>query len=195
MIRTTCCRLFSVSIVLAATWGSCLLWADEPLPLFDGKTLEGWDVLKCKAQVKDGAILLEDGNGLVQSKKQYKDFVLEYEWKALKSDEWDSGVYFRYTEIPEGSPWPPKYQVNLRKGMEGELVGFDEGKNKVPTKAGQWNHFELTLKGTVASLKVNGKQAWKVDGIESPEGFISLQAEIPGGGQFLFRNIRLTELK
>ncbi len=194
MSRATCCFVISVSIVIVAAVSTESLRAAEPVSLFDGKTLEGWDVLTCQAVVKDKAILLEAGNGLVQAKKRYRDFVLEYEWKALKSDQWDSGVYFRYTEVPQGSPWPTQYQVNLRKGMEGELAGLAGGKNEVPTKPGDWNHFELTVKGTVASLKVNGKTAWKVDGIEISDGFIALQAEIPGGGQFLFRNIRITEL-
>ncbi len=192
--RTTCCVLFLVSSVVAAVFGVQSLGAAEPVSLFDGKTLDGWDVLNCKATVRDHAILLEAGNGLVQTKKQYGDFIFEYDWKALKPDNWDSGVYFRYQKVPDGSPWPKQYQVNLRKGTEGELVGFDAGKNEVPTAPRDWNHFELTVKGSVASLKVNGKPAWKVDGIKTPRGFIALQAEIPGGGQFLFRNIRITQL-
>jgi hypothetical protein len=168
--------------------------ADKPVVLFDGKTLEGWDVLKCGASVQDGAILLQEGTGLVQTKKRYTDFVLEFEWKALKDDAWDSGVYFRYQEVPKNSPWPERYQVNLRKGGEGDLVGFESAKNTVPIKVGDWNRYELTVKGTVASLKVNGKTVWKADGIEVAEGYIALQAEIPGGGQFLFRDIRVTEL-
>ena len=174
---------------------SCgLVRAGEPVSLFDGKTLDAWEILKCQAVVRDNAILLESGNGLVQTKKRYDDFVLEFEWKALRSDEWDSGVYFRYQDVPKDSPWPERYQVNLRKGGEGDLVGFAAGKNKVAVKVGDWNHFELSVKGSIASLKVNGKPAWKVDGIEVPSGYIALQAEIPGGGQFLFRNIRVTEL-
>ena len=183
-----------VSLV-TATFGIGSVRAAESVSLFDGKTLQGWDVLTCEAEVQDKAILLKAGNGLVQAKKRYGDFELQFEWKALKSDNWDSGVYFRYDAVPEGSPWPPQYQVNLRKEMEGDLAGFDNAKNKVPIKAGDWNKFVLTVKGAVASLKVNGKQAWKVDGIKVAEGFIALQAEIPGGGQFLFRNIRITELK
>jgi len=31
--------------------------------------------------------------------------------------------------------------------------------------------------------------------VEEPEGFISLQAEVPGGGQFLFKNIRVMEVE
>jgi hypothetical protein len=85
--------------------------------------------------------------------------------------------------------------VNLRKGMEGNLDSLAAAKNPVATKAGDWNRFELTVRGATASLKVNGEPAWQVDGLEELDSYISLQAEVPGGGQFLFRNIRLTELK
>lgn len=187
-------KTFALLTVVALYCSAQAAAADKPVVLFDGKTLDGWDVLKCEATVQDGAILLKDGNGLVQSKKQYADFVLEFEWKALKNDAWDSGIYFRYRDVPKDSAWPERYQVNLRKGGEGDLVGFEQGKNTVPVKVGDWNRYELTVRGTVASLKVNGKTVWKVDGIEVAEGYIALQAEIPGGGQFLFRNIRITEL-
>ncbi len=182
-------------------WGIALLciaargiFAAEPAALFDGKSLDGWDVIGCEAVVQDGAILIKDGNGLVQAKGTFGDFVLEYEWKALAGEMWDSGVYFRYDEVPEGRPWPKKYQVNLRKGMEGNIDGFPDGKNAVPTKAGDWNKFELTVKGATASLKVNGQDAWSVTGLDKAAGFIALQAEVPKGGQFLFRNIRVTRL-
>jgi len=169
--------------------------AAEPVSLFDGKTLEGWEVIGCEAVVQDGAILLKSGNGLVQTARSYRDFVLQLEWQALKPDGWDSGIYFRYDKVPAGRPWPQRYQVNLRKGMEGELVSFADGKSPVPIRAGDWNQFELTVRGTTAALKVNGKPAWKVDGLEELDSHISLQAEVPGGGQFLFRDIRITELK
>jgi hypothetical protein len=79
--------------------------------------------------------------------------------------------------------------------MEGDLGGFRDGRNTVPTKEGDWNRFALTVRGTKASLDVNGKPSWSVDGIEQPSGYIAIQSEVPGGGQFLFRNIRITELK
>jgi len=192
MFRTSSWVCASLWFLAAAELAA--LGAAEPVSLFDGKTLAGWDVLNCEAEVQEGAILLKSGNGLVQTQKRYGDFVLEYEWKALKPDGWDSGVYFRYAEVPAGSPWPPRYQVNLLQGLEGDLVEFEQGKNRVAIKAGQWNRFVLTLKGRTAALQVNSDQAWEVDGIEVPRGYIALQAEIPGGGQFLFRNIRITEL-
>ena len=93
--------------------GAALLWLGvqhgfgaEPVAMFDGKSLDGWDVIGCEAVVQDGAILIKDGNGLVQAKGMFGDFVLEYEWKALSGEMWDSGVYFRYDEVPAGKPWP-----------------------------------------------------------------------------------------
>ena len=45
------------------------------------------------------------------------------------------------------------------------------------------------------ALEINGKQVWKNDGLKGPaKGYISLQAEVPRGGQFRFRNIYITEL-
>jgi len=168
---------------------------EERVSLFNGKNLDGWTVLNCKAAVDDGDILLQEGNGLVQSKKKYADFVLEFDWKALAYDKWDSGVYFRYDTVPDKRPWPERYQANLRKGMEGNVDGIKGAKSKGLIKEREWNHFKLTVKGNTVALEINGEPAWKGEGLEGPEsGFIALQAEVPQGGQHRFRNIYITEL-
>ena len=164
--------------------------------LFDGKTLNGWTVLKCEATVDNGDILIAAGNGLVQTEKKYGDFVLEFEWKALRDNKWDSGVYFRYDSVPQGKPWPARYQANLMQGMEGNISDLPDAHSKGLIKAGQWNQFKLTVHGTKAALEINGTSAWEADGLSGPaEGYIALQAEVPGGGQHRFRSIYLTELK
>ena len=86
---------YLLSIFLATICFAPVVWAEESVSLFDGKTLKGWDVLTCEAVVKDSAILLTAGNGLVQSKKQYSDFVLEYEYKC--DNRLNSGVQIRST--------------------------------------------------------------------------------------------------
>jgi hypothetical protein len=166
----------------------------KTIELFDGKTLVGWEVIGCEAEVQDGAILLKSGNGVVRTKDQYADFVLELEWKALQKDRWDSGIYFRFTQIPHGRPWPARYQVNLLRGQEGNLGGIRGASSKGLAKEGEWNHFRLRVQGTKVALEINGKPAWEADGLQEPKGYIALQAEVPMGGQFLFRNIRLTVL-
>jgi hypothetical protein len=163
--------------------------------LFDGKTLDGWTVINCEAIVDNGDILLKEGNGLVQTQKQYGNFILEFEWKALRDEKWDSGVYFRYDVVPENRPWPNRYQVNLRQGLEGNVGALEEARSEGLVKVGQWNQFKLTVQGTKVSLEMNDSPAWKADGLGEPsKGFIALQAEVPGGGQYRFRNIYLTEL-
>lgn len=164
----------------------------KTVSLFNGKDLTGWKVLGCEAEVVDGAILIKAGNGLVQADGEFGDFSLDYEWKALKPDKWDSGVYFRYTEVPPGRPWPKEHQANLAKGMEGNVSSLPGASSKGLVKPGEWNRFVLTVAGTKASMEINGKPAWKTDGIKTPKGFLSLQAEVPNGGQFLFRNIKVT---
>jgi hypothetical protein len=164
--------------------------------LFNGKNLDGWTVLKCEAEVKDGNMFIKSGNGLVQSAKKYQNFVLEYEWRALSEDKWDSGIYFRYTSIPNNRAWPKRYQANLLKGKEGDVGGIKGASSKGLLKDREWNKFKLTVNGAKISLMINDKEAWKGEGLENlGAGFIAVQAEVPGGGQHLFRNIFITELE
>lgn len=165
-------------------------------PLFDGTTLDGWTVLNCEAVVDKGTILLKSGNGVVHSNKRYGDFVIELEWKALrKKGRTDSGIYFR-CKLPDGKrPWPQRYQANLLDGQEGNVGGVKGATSQGLIKKGEWNLFRLSVIGTTVALEINGKEAYKADGIADPEGYICLQAEVPGGGQFRFRNIRIAELE
>jgi beta-galactosidase len=163
--------------------------------LFDGKSLSGWTVVNCEATVDNGEILIVAGNGLLQTEKKYRDFVLEFDWKPLKETRWDSGVYFRYITVPQGRPWPARYQANLLQGQEGNVSDLPGAQSKGLIKPGDWNRFKLTVRGTKAALEINGTQAWQADGLADPEGYIALQAEVPGGGQHRFRNVYLTELK
>jgi hypothetical protein len=191
-------RLLLISVLSALSLA--LHAADAPtagarVSLFDGKTLTGWTLRLCEAAVDNGEILIQSGNGLVLSTNQYADFVLEFDWKKLADDKWDSGVYFRFDSVPEGKPWPPRYQVNLKKNLEGNCGELKGATSTGLAKPGEWNRFKLTVRGAEASLEINGQPAWKATGLAGPaKGFIGLQAEVPQGGQHRFRNIYITEL-
>ena len=187
---------FIIRLLLSFTLLTSCSAQGKRVSLFNGKNLDGWTVLKCEAEVKDGNMFIKSGHGLVQSEKKYQNFVLEYEWKALGEDKWDSGVYFRYNEVPKGRPWPKRYQANLLKGKEGDVGGIKGASSKGLLRDREWNKFKLIVKGTKISLTINEKEAWKGEGLEDLEaGFIAVQAEVPGGGQHLFRNIFITELE
>ncbi|MHB8899173.1 MAG: 3-keto-disaccharide hydrolase [Thermoguttaceae bacterium] len=193
LTRTTNSTLLALTLALAA---GQLAIAAERQKMFNGKNLDGWTVARCEATVENGVLLLKEGNGLVYLKGPYRDFVFEFKWKALNPEMWDSGVYFR-CDAPADSekrPWPPRYQVNLRKGMEGNVGDLPGAESKGLTRPGEWNEMKLTCIGRTAQLEINGKPAWKAEGLEQEQGIIAIQAETPGGGQFQFKDIYLTNL-
>ena len=84
--------------------------------------------------------------------------------------------------------------MNLKQGDEGNIARSGRRQSKGLVKPGEWNHFKITVVGDTAELEINGQQAWKAAGLENADGYIGLQSEVDGGGQFEFRNIELTDL-
>lgn len=162
--------------------------------LFDGKTLTGWTVENdCAVEVRDGQLLLKDGNGWLRSDHAYSDFVLHVEWKALKEHDYDAGVYLRAGR--EGAPFPKQgYQANLLEGKEGNIGNVPGAASTGLIKPGEWNAFDITAVGETVAMVINGRKAYEVEGLKVPAGYVGLQVEVPKGGQFLVRNLRITEL-
>ncbi len=161
--------------------------------LFNGKDLRGWvpvhDVLFI---VTNGNLRLVKGMGWLRTEKEYKDFVFEGEWCALVKS-YDSGLFVRAGL--EGKPWPKDgWQINLKYGGVGQLVkGY---KTILPAetpnqKVGEWVKFRIEVKGKKCTLDMAGERAWEYDGVDSPKGYIGIQAE---NFAFDFRNLRVQEL-
>ncbi len=162
--------------------------------LFNGHDLDGWIVTGCDAVVENGVLLLKAGDGLVRTNERHGEFVLELDWKARRESNYDSGIYIR-ADLPVGkSPWPARNQINLKEGDEGHLLGVAGGQGAGKIKRGDWNHFKITAQGDTAELEINGAKAWSATGLNNVDGYIALQSEVDGGGQFEFRNIELTDL-
>lgn len=186
-------RLHTIAVILVFLFSHLLIAEDFPRDLFNGRNLDGWQVTECDVVIEAGALVLKGGNGFVRSDHRYGDFTLELDWRARQEKDYDSGIYFR-AELPMGTrPWPTRYQVNLLQGAEGNVGNLPGATSTGLIKAGQWNHFKLTVVGPKAALEINGKPAWQVESIEPASGYIGFQAEVPKGGQFEFKNIRLTE--
>ena len=179
-------------------FGSFLHGADGPaekwVSLFNGKDLTGWTVMgDAKFEVKDGSLHLAGGNGwLKYDKEQLKDFVIEFEWRALE-DFYDSGLFFRAGQ--EGKPWPDNnYQLNLRYNAIGSLVKIRT--TVVPAETpkqplNKWVKLRFEVRGNKAKLSVNGEETWDYDKLEFDKGWLGIQAE---GKAFEFRNLRLLAL-
>src|SRR6478736_4297418 len=151
---------------------------------FNGRDLDGWQVTGCDAGVDNGLLVLRGGDGFVRSNERHGEFVLELDWRARRPSNYDSGIYIRADLPAEGKPWPARYQVNLKQGAEGNVANLAGATSKGLIKEGEWNHFKITAKGDTAELEINGKPAWKASGLENADGYIGLQSEVDGGGQF-----------
>ena len=175
-----------------------LLAAEEPgneqwESLFNGKDLNGWVPMYHVAfTVTNGNLRLVTGMGWLRTQKEYSDFILEAEWRALVP-EYDSGLFIRAGL--EGNPWPKgAWQINLNGGALGGLVkGF---KTIVPAETprmplNKWVKFRIEVRGRRVTLDVDGERAWEYDKLDAERGYIGIQAE---DRAFDFRNIRVQEL-
>lgn len=185
-----------LAAIAAAIFAPLASAADYAAPLFNGKDTSGWQITTCTVEVQDGNLLLKEGNGFVRTDLQYGDFILELDYKALNTEFYDSGIYIR-APFPGKSAqraWPDKYQINLKKGDEANLLGLKGGTSTGLIKPNEWNHLKITVQGDTVAMEINGKPAWKASGLDVDRGYIGLQSEVAGGGQFLFKDIQLTEL-
>ena len=189
-------RLFTLVIVTVAFVTQS--HAAEPqsfrYSLFNGNDLSGWHTHRCQAAASNGILTIKEGNGLLWHDFRVRDFVLELEWRPLKTEKYDSGIYFRCEVPEEGKPFPAKYQVNLKQGDEANLIGFPLGRSKGIVKPGEWNRMKLHVSGETAEMTINDQPAWKVSGVDIREGHVGIQVEVPLGGEYEFKNIFLTEL-
>ena len=162
-------------------------------PLFNGKDLSGWvPVHEVTFAVTNGNLRLVNGMGWLRTEKQYTDFVLEAEWRAL-APSYDSGFFIRAGL--EGKPWPKDvWQVNLNRGALGELVrGYQTmvPAETPPMPLNQWVKFRIEVRGRKITLDVNGERAWEFNSLDADRGYLGIQAE---GKPFDFRNVRVQEL-
>jgi len=161
--------------------------------LFNGKDLSGWvPVHDVTAEVTEGNLRIVKGMGWLRSEKEYGDFILEADWKALV-EKYDSGFFIRC--VKEGKPWPTDgWQINLRYDRLGGLVrGYA---NVVPSETekmpvNQWVKFRMEVRGKKCTLYVNGEKAWEFDKLDRERGYLGIQIE---DRAFDFRNIRIQEL-
>ena len=161
--------------------------------LFNGKDLTGWTAVhQVTFVVTNGNLRLVDGMGWLRTEKQYSDFVLEAEWRALVP-QYDSGFFIRAGL--QGDPWPEGgWQVNLDGGALGGLVKGTKTVVRAETPRmplNKWVKFRMEVRGHKITLDVDGERAWEFDKLDAERGYIGIQAE---NKAFEFRNIRVQEL-
>ncbi len=176
-------------------------WTRVPIP--KTAALNPEDQWKYDPRMKTIICEGDKGHEMLRSNTQYKDFVLHVEWRLKKTEgepRYNSGVFARasadgeyftqaqvgkgpavwlFADYPQGGK---KHRVNLRDQMTAERV----------RPPGEWNVYEITAKGPVVSLWVNGATIGQIDNVPSEPGYIGLGAE---GFYIEFRNVQVKALR
>ena len=195
-------------IGLLAALALALAAADDSgfMPLFNGKSLDGWVPEHTdRFIVREGILVQDGGNGWLRTVKPYKDFEFVAEYRALKKGV-DSGVFFRASAAssPQSPFWPQKgYQLQVIDNVESHLKIFGHG-TPPPTYdrkrddlagamkgTGEWQTIQLRVVGQRAEVSLNGTRVTVSDSIQLPEGCIGIQGE---NGQFEWRNLKIKAL-
>ena len=210
-------------LVLALISGRTALADEGWVPLFDGKTLDGWKVNGGTAsyKVEDGAIVgttVEGSPNTFLCKGDFKDFVLELEVKCDPA--LNSGVQVRSHVYEKDDPDPKNSkragvvygpQCEIARKETGTAARFyDEGRRgqwlaeikpeaKDAFRDDGWNRYRIVVQGNRYRSWINGVAASDFTDDVDRSGFIGLQvhgiARGTGPYQVRWRNVRVKELK
>lgn len=177
-------------------------------PLFDGKSLEGWDGDPRLWKVVDGSLVgttdgvtLDGNTFLIYKAKEFSNFHLRAKVKLRNHN---SGIQFRSEALPN---WVVKgYQADMaenawwgsiydEKGTRGVMVNGWKGKAEKVVKANDWNDVEVKAEGDHMQVFVNGLLTADLHDSAKSSGIIALQLHRGPGMQVEFRNIEIKELK
>lgn len=205
-------------IVLAAAISCCLVSsvfvptvaAEEEgfQPLFDSKTLNGWEGDPRFWSVKDGVIVGSTDenktthNTFLCTTKTYKNFILKLEFRLRNHN---SGVQIRSKRLDDfivagyQADIADKRYMGILYEERGRGILADVNPEEVAkhVKPNDWNEYVITCDRPKIRIQLNGFTT--VDYEEkSPEGakegIIALQLHVGPPMQIEFRNIRIKEL-
>ena len=167
---------------------------DGMMTLFDGSSLDGWNVLgDANWELADGAVQADSGGGFLVTEKSYADFELTLEFWV--DEPANSGIFIRCQDAQSVRD-NNSYEVNIydtradQTYRTGGIVHF-AAPSSVINAGGQWNTYEIRAEGTRLTVTLNGTQTVDMEDSTYADGPIALQY---GLGVVKFRNVRIREL-
>jgi hypothetical protein len=135
------------------------------IPLFDGKSLQGWRASENPAtfSVENGLIVVKGPRAHLfyegpVGNHNFKDFELQVEVMTTPGS--NSGIFFHTAYQDEG--WPSKgYEVQVNNThtdwrKTGSLYAVQDVK-EIPAKDNEWFTEHIIVQGKKVTIKVNGK--------------------------------------
>lgn len=188
------------------------LKAENPIPLFDGVSLNGWVDFDTGNRPSNEFWSINQGILRGRSKspqwivhtKRFENFVLELEWRN-QSDA-SGGVIYRVSDIKSGKSFAPQFQITGSENKDhwrtGGLVGVFNPRGIPPPVDGQWNSAFIVAIGTRCEHWVNKQMVCHYNTTDGDfqnanlhrkvttqtSGFVGLESF---GSAIEFRNLRI----
>ena len=202
------------SLVLFVAFGC----KDEPVTLFNGTDLSGWEIVLQDSTVSEADVWLDrDGvihctgvpNGYMRTSSDYENYTLNVEWRWVENAG-NSGV-FVHVQRPN-QVWPRCIENQLMAGNAGDFVligsasitvddqqydntrmflGISKQNESSENPVGEWNTYRIVCEGDQLTNYVNGVLQNEGTQASFTSGGIALQSE---GAPIEFRNITLERL-
>ena len=162
--------------------------------LFDGSSLDGWNVLgDANWELADGAVQADSGSGFLVTPDSYADFELTLEFWV--DEPANSGIFIRCADSQSVAD-TNSYEVNIydtrpdQTYRTGGIVQFAAPMSVINT-AGRWNTYEIRAEGPRLTVRLNGTLTVDTEDSTYASGPIALQY---GAGVVKFRNVRIRVL-
>ncbi len=185
---------------------------DGFVPMFDGKTLAGWETTGNWIVEEDGTVALHPRPGergwqrydaYLTTARKYKDFTIDLEFKIKKAG--NSGVFLRVGDPTDHVKTGFEVQILDTHGLAnpghhdcGGVIRASAPSKNMAKPAGEWNRYIITCQGNQLKVELNGEQIIDLELDKSAikdrplEGYIGFQDEAK---PVWYRNVRIKELK
>jgi hypothetical protein len=223
MIRTVIAASSALAVLLGL--GALDIGAQEQTkdwrPLFDGKSLDGWEHIgPGKMIVQDGTIRTEGGMGLLwYTREKFGDCVIRVVYRT-SGPRANSGVFIRIADKPQ-DPWYAVhhgYEVQISDTDDeyhctGAIYSLSKASARPSKPAGEWNTLDIALRGQEVLISLNGGQVNHFNpetavipertkdyeperGPRPPSGYIGLQnhGDVSGDDYVVFKEVSVRPL-
>ena len=157
---------------MATIFAAAAAVAGDWQPLFDGKTLNGWEGATNGYQAVDGVLkCLKQGGGKLVTSKDYADFEMEFEFKLTPGANNGLGIRckpagdaaYEGMELQILDDDAPQYAKLHEYQYHGSIYGVVPAKRGHQKPVGEWNHLVLTCRGAKVTVEINGEEVTTAD--------------------------------
>jgi HEAT repeat protein len=150
------------------------------VPLFDGRSLEGWkglvgdppsrakmapaelaaaqatadETMRAHWKAEDGALVFDGKGESLCTARDYGDFELLADWRIEKGG--DSGLYLRGS--PQVQVWDPDANPEGSGGLYNNKIGPSHPSERADRPVGEWNSFRVIMVGDRVTVYLNDRR-------------------------------------